>query len=273
MVTMSVALRSVTENDYELYRVCFVEIDKSNEPMSKEFWTKLHLDSAQVITYDYKDVGYIWSVLIHKLCYVFELAVNSEYRGKGIGKRAFELLKEHARRQGCNSIALHCEESKEVAIELYVRAGLLFIQNMYHVKINLEKLESLSTNNLACTPFIAQPTWLQTDWDHVEQKYPMIDGMLKALAGYAYVPIKMTRSDEICGFCILGTEDNMLWRLAVDRNEDATPFMVAVSRMFTTRTEYIPLWLEKNRSFVDYILENVPSAEEFETYIYMVGEL
>ena len=179
-------------------------------------WTDHHLDSAQVIMYDGKDVGYIWSVVIKKLCYVSELAVNNEYRNKGIGKRAFELLREGARKQGCNSIALHCEESKKAALGLYIRAGLVFVQNLYHVKIDLDKVESLSTDSLQGDSITVQSTLLKSDWDHVERRYPMIEGTLETFASDGYVPVKMTRSNEICGFSILGTEDNMLWRFAVE---------------------------------------------------------
>ena len=83
----------------------------------------------------------------------------------------------------------------------------------------------------------------------------------------------MTCYDEIRGFCVLGMEDNVLRRLAVDRNEDIIPFLVAVSKMLTVRTEFVHLWVEINRGFVDYILQNVPSATEHEVYDHMLVEL
>ena len=135
---------------------------------------------------------------------------------------------------------------RKAALELYARAGLKCMHNMYHVKVCSEALEALSLNDSPPhIPFLAQPTWSQADWDYVERRYPMMEGMLNTLAGKVFIPIKMTRSDAICGFCILGAEDNMLWRLAVDKDEDTIPFMVAVSKMFPSRTECVPLWLEK----------------------------
>lgn len=270
---MSVTLRPVTEDDYAFYKVHFLGINEQFEPMSKGLWIQQHLNTAQIITFESKDVGYIWSVVIKRLCYVFEFAINSEYRGKGVGRKALELLREGALKKGCNSIGLHCEKFREAALGLYLSVGFKSINDGYSLAICFEKLKSLSTDSSQCDSIMVQPTLLKSDWEIAEQKYPMIEGATEAFANDAYVPIKMTSSNEICGFCILGTEDNIVWRLAVDRNEDVIPFLVAVSKMLTVKTEIVALWIEKNRNFVDYILGNVPSAKELEVYIYMIWEL
>lgn len=270
---MPVALRPVTEDDYDIYKAYFAEIEERYEPMSKKLWTEQHLKSSQVITYDGKDVGYIWPVVIKKLLYVFELGVDREYKKKGIGRKALELLRESAIKQGYNSIALHCEKFKEAALGLYLGAGFKVMHEAYSLAMDSEKLKSVSTESSQHDSVMVQPTFSKSDWDYVEQRYPMIDGAIEVFAGDAYIPIKLTRSDEICGFCILGTEDNILWRIAVDRGEDFIPFVVAVSKMFIVQTELVHLWVEKNRKFVDYILESVLSAKGLDVYNYMMWEL
>lgn len=270
---MSVALRPVTEDDYDLYKAYFVEIEERYEPMSQKLWTEQHLKSSQVITYDGKDVGYIWPIVIKRLLYIFELGVNRDYKRRGIGKRALELIKESAIKQGCNSISLHCEKFREAALRLYLSAGFKIMHESYSLTIASEQLKSFSTKTPQYNSIMVQPTFSKSDWDYVEQKYSMIDGATESLASDAYIPIKLTRSNEICGFCMLGTEDNILRRIAVDRDEDFIPFVIAVSKMFIVQTELVHLWVEKNRKCVDYILESVPSAKELDVYNYMVWEL
>lgn len=182
---MSVALRPVTESDYEAYKIYFVEFDALYEPMSKELWTQRQLDATKFITYESKDVGYVASIKIKGYFYISELLVSKEHQGKGIEKRALELVKEIARQEGCNVVAHHCEKVKEGFLDLLLNAGFKYANDSFSLKVNREQLESLSTNNLQSDSFTVQPTFSKSDWELVEKKYPMVAGIIEAFASDA----------------------------------------------------------------------------------------
>lgn len=54
---------------------------------------------------------------------LLRIAVNSEYRGKGIAKKLLSLLHGGAREAGCEAIFLEVRESNLAAISLYESAG------------------------------------------------------------------------------------------------------------------------------------------------------
>lgn len=58
-----------------------------------------------------------------KAAFVDELFVKKEHRGKGIGTRALEFLKETARTMGVNALRLEVERKNADALQLYKKAG------------------------------------------------------------------------------------------------------------------------------------------------------
>ena len=56
--------------------------------------------------------------------YIDDLCVDSEYRGRRIGTRLFEFVKEEARRLGCYEITLNVWEGNETAERFYEKLGM-----------------------------------------------------------------------------------------------------------------------------------------------------
>ncbi|MBA2363851.1 MAG: GNAT family N-acetyltransferase [Chloroflexia bacterium] len=80
------------------------------------FWT---------ITQTGAPVGFLWVRVDEaaRHAFLFEIAVHSEYRGRGYGGRALDLLKEDLKRMGVSRIGLNVFADNHVAIGLYQKHG------------------------------------------------------------------------------------------------------------------------------------------------------
>lgn len=69
---------------------------------------------------------------------VKRLFIKSEYRGKGISKQLFSVLKSHAKAQGCQKLFLDTRITLEPAVSLYKSLGfeIIFRQGLY---VQMEK--------------------------------------------------------------------------------------------------------------------------------------
>jgi GNAT superfamily N-acetyltransferase len=88
-----------------------------------------HLGRAWVIRYGDEAAGYCVLTLSYSLEYrgrsafIDELFIKEAYRGKGIGTRALEFLKEIARALGVTALRLEVERKNVDARRLYRKAG------------------------------------------------------------------------------------------------------------------------------------------------------
>lgn len=64
---------------------------------------------------------------------VKRLFIKKEYRGRGISKQLFSVLKNHARSQGCRKLYLDTRITLEPAVSLYKSLGfdIIFQQGLY----------------------------------------------------------------------------------------------------------------------------------------------
>lgn len=68
-------------------------------------------------------IGYVSMETVCGECYIGNLAVNKEYRRKGVGQTLLGSLKEYAAKQGCSFITLEVRCSNTDARRLYEKAG------------------------------------------------------------------------------------------------------------------------------------------------------
>lgn len=59
-----------------------------------------------------------------KTLYIDDLCVDENARGKNVGKRLYEYVKDYGRREGCYNLTLNVWEGNEKAMGFYRRMGL-----------------------------------------------------------------------------------------------------------------------------------------------------
>jgi ribosomal protein S18 acetylase RimI-like enzyme len=72
-------------------------------------------------------IGHLWYVVRgaedNKKAFIADIFLHSDYRGKGYGRQAMELLESHVKDQGLSAIGLHVFGFNEAAIGLYKKLG------------------------------------------------------------------------------------------------------------------------------------------------------
>lgn len=122
---MSTLIRDMTEEDIE--QVMEIERKTFSTPWSKESFkmeiTKNILAKYIVAEIDKKIVGYggIWIIIDEG--HITNIAVDKNYRGKGIGKLLIEGLIDVCREKNAKAITLEVRQSNEIAKSLYKQYG------------------------------------------------------------------------------------------------------------------------------------------------------
>ena len=114
----------------EYYTYDHIPFDQEASRSSLEQLVNDHsLGRAWVIRYGEETVGYCVLTLGYSLefrgrtAYIDELFIKEAYRGKGIGTRALEFLKDTARALGVTALRLEVERKNVNAQRLYRKAG------------------------------------------------------------------------------------------------------------------------------------------------------
>lgn len=104
-----------------------------DEPRRRESFGQFVRDDtygqAWLIVVDEKPVGYVVLTVSFSFEYrgydafIDELYIAEEHRGRGIGRRAMELVERAARGLGVNAMHLEVSPANDAALELYRRAG------------------------------------------------------------------------------------------------------------------------------------------------------
>tara|TARA_R110000868_G_scaffold248282_22_gene504758 strand:- start:27403 stop:27858 length:456 start_codon:yes stop_codon:yes gene_type:complete len=68
-------------------------------------------------------VGELWLAKRADGCFIYELYLNEEYRGKGLGKQLMALIDSEAERLGFKMIRLHVFGHNKIATKLYQSCG------------------------------------------------------------------------------------------------------------------------------------------------------
>jgi ribosomal protein S18 acetylase RimI-like enzyme len=144
---MDITIREATETDLPLVRKCTVETgwkvlsENERKQLDKEKWTKQILGVFEQLSKrethrifvaedeSHTFLGYLWigegsnmmSGLKHG--YIYDVLVNEEFRGKGIGRMLVEKAQSYCREKGYSRILLMVSVSNETAIRLYDKMG------------------------------------------------------------------------------------------------------------------------------------------------------
>lgn len=122
---MDVIIRDMKESDLE--RIMEIEEKSFNPPWSREAFllelTKNLLAKYIVAEMDGQVVGYggIWLIIDEG--HVTNIAVDEEYRGKGIGSKILEGLIQICRERNMTAMTLEVRKSNVVAQSLYRKYG------------------------------------------------------------------------------------------------------------------------------------------------------
>lgn len=104
-------------------------LEKSRKETERLMPKGLHTENTYLYTVFDGDqaVGVIWFKanpdLPTKSGFIFDIEIREEFRGKGYGKQAMQLIEEKARDLGLKSINLHVFASNRVARNLYESLG------------------------------------------------------------------------------------------------------------------------------------------------------
>jgi GNAT superfamily N-acetyltransferase len=87
-------------------------------------------DAANVlyaVTEDGEDVGHLWlgerEVQGRRVLWIWDVFVNEDQRGRGLGRAAMQLIEEEARRRGLDRVELNVFGGNDVARGLYRSLG------------------------------------------------------------------------------------------------------------------------------------------------------
>ena len=144
---MDVTIREAKETDLRIVRKYTVETawatfsESERKQLDKEKWTKHILDGFERLSKRETDkifvaedekhafLGYLWvgegrnMMTGLKHCYVYDVFVKEEFRGKGIGRILLDKAESYCREKCYSRILLMVSVSNEVAIRLYDKMG------------------------------------------------------------------------------------------------------------------------------------------------------
>lgn len=77
------------------------------------------------------------NILLHdrKVLYLDDLCVNTEARGRGIGRKLMEKVQSHAQDIGANSIELNVWDFNKSAIEFYKHCGFSVLKSTMELEV------------------------------------------------------------------------------------------------------------------------------------------
>ena len=124
---MNIDIREMTLEDVD--GVLEVEKNSFTTPWSKESFimevTRNKLARYLVVSLDGSIVGYAGFWLIVGEAHITNIAVHSDYRGRGFGNLLLEGLIRLAKKLNCGSMTLEVRESNIVAQNLYKKYGFV----------------------------------------------------------------------------------------------------------------------------------------------------
>ena len=135
---MNVKIRPVEKKDWKFIlhlrnlediRLSFHDSSIINDETDLKYMQKMEVNPnffQWIITYNKKDVGYI---KIDGL--VFGSMLLNEYRGKGIGKQAYALVFNEAKKLGLTKLTAQVKMDRETSIEFEMKTGWIKKEIIY----------------------------------------------------------------------------------------------------------------------------------------------
>ena len=119
-----IKIRELLESDYNngylelLSQLSVVEKEKINENDFKNFIGSLSKNHKVFVMEDNKKIIGNITIIIEKkiihnisnVCHIEDVVVDTNYRGKNLGKQLIEYAKEYAKLKKCYKIILNCDE-------------------------------------------------------------------------------------------------------------------------------------------------------------------
>lgn len=91
--------------------------------------TKDHYFWSLFLSESQENIGMLWFASVERagkrIAYVYDFAINPEWRRRGYGEQAFRLMEEKVKSMGLSSIALHVFGHNQGAYALYQKMGYM----------------------------------------------------------------------------------------------------------------------------------------------------
>jgi len=143
-----ITLQAMTEEEFKSFRVWLVE-DYANDLVSNHHLSidEARIDAAEAIdrmltkgletpNHSLSNIlfhndsgrlraGYLWTEINEdkKQCFIAEIYLHPEFRGRGLGRYVLEDLETHLRQRGITRIGLHVFANNQAASQLYTKMG------------------------------------------------------------------------------------------------------------------------------------------------------
>lgn len=132
-------------------QIAEIEIKTFALPWKREdFWRESQNENAEYVVgeIDGKVVAYAGVWISFNEAQVMNVAVDSDFRGRGIGKKLFAELIQAAKNRGATAITLEVRPSNISAIKLYESFGLKSVgrRKNYYIDNNEDALIMWNTN-------------------------------------------------------------------------------------------------------------------------------
>ncbi len=151
MFLQNVIFRQATENDmsqvFELieelakFEKMPSEVINSVEGLIEDGFGKNPLFGCLVAEFQHKIIGisvfyYRYSTWKRKRLYLEDIIVTENFRGKGVGKKLFELTIQEAKLQNCTGLQLQVLDWNKSAIQFYENYQLQIDKSWYNASLN-----------------------------------------------------------------------------------------------------------------------------------------
>ncbi len=147
MMLMNIQLRKAKATDISLVKKMFVENsweyipetqkklldrEKWNMNVIEDYENILKEENTEVFVAEDEHHKYVGHLIVGQIRgqitkltfgYIYDIFVEEEFRGKGIGKLLLEKAEDYCRRKGHSRIALSVSATNDSAIKLYSRTG------------------------------------------------------------------------------------------------------------------------------------------------------
>lgn len=143
-MTLEITLRSMSEPEFLAYKEKSIP-EYAQEKIRSEGYSKEEAHKISVESFDQllpqglkTEDSYLFSVILNNSqevvgmlwfanqdkkipgrAFVYDISLDSSYRGKGLGKKTMLLLEEEVKKLGLKSIGLHVFAHNQVALNLY----------------------------------------------------------------------------------------------------------------------------------------------------------
>ena len=263
-----IALRPATPADYAYYLEVYPDLEIDQPPGNEAVWNRRDLPTASIITRGAQPVGYIWVLKYDVVYYLEYFVIGRVHRGKGIGTKALESIKAHARELGYSRWGLDCDINHHIPYKMYTKAGMGKVGEVYHLKAPYHS--SLAGATTMSVMIVNDPE----QWPILEEKYGLIKGRARFFFPSGIVPVLLLDANgQTRGFTIFSPSDFRLLSPIVDSSEDLMVFLDLLQDLKTAdeTSGWMHFWVDRGEEYARAILSYIPGAVLCEQYDMLEG--